>query len=274
MTTKREKAMAAMPQVGFAFDEETHLYLLDGKPLTGVTTVLGVIAKPALIQWAADMAVGHLGWFKEMDDENSGLLLNRFNEVRGFTDLDQWFQLLNEARTQHAKRKKVAGDVGKYAHKWVENWINAKINGTVLPARDPIVGHMTDNFVKWADESKAKFIASEVRVYSRKYWYAGTFDFICEIDGKIVIGDIKTGGGIYPEHFFQMGGYDIAVREMQENEGLLINGQTINRTDTYLVLNLKKNGEFDKREYFNPVLNKDAFLAALTLYRAMETIKL
>ena len=37
------------------FDAKKHVHTLDGKNLTGVTTVLSVIAKPALIQWAADM---------------------------------------------------------------------------------------------------------------------------------------------------------------------------------------------------------------------------
>ena len=43
----------------FTFDEARHLYKLDGKPLTGVTTILGVLAKP-LTQWAANCAVDHL----------------------------------------------------------------------------------------------------------------------------------------------------------------------------------------------------------------------
>ena len=37
----------------FVFDEKEHAYFLNGKPMMGCTTVLSVIAKPALIQWAA-----------------------------------------------------------------------------------------------------------------------------------------------------------------------------------------------------------------------------
>jgi hypothetical protein len=278
MSQKRLDKMATMPQIGFHFDEETHLYLFDGKPLTGVTTILGVIAKPALIQWAADMVVTFLGWFdvryvKEPEEvkEATKNLIAQIEFVKlNITSPAAWLAHLSMARTQHAKRKKQAGDVGKFAHAWIEKYVNAKIKGEKLPERDPAFGHMTDHFVQWAEENKVKFLAAEVKVYSRRYWYGGTFDLIVEIAGKIFIVDIKTGGGIYPEHFFQMGGYDIAVKEMQENEGLLINGQKIERTDGYIVLNLKKSGAFDKRVYFDLVLAKDAFLAALTLYRAIE----
>jgi hypothetical protein len=44
----------------FEFDEKSHIYKLNGKKLTGVTTILGVINKPALVGWAARMAVEHI----------------------------------------------------------------------------------------------------------------------------------------------------------------------------------------------------------------------
>ena len=42
------------------FNEEKHLYTLDDKPVTGVTTILKTIAKPQLIQWAANEAVNYI----------------------------------------------------------------------------------------------------------------------------------------------------------------------------------------------------------------------
>lgn len=247
--------MAAMPQTGFHFDEATHLYLLDGKPLTGVTTILGVIAKPALIQWAADMATGHIKTSVEL-----------FYNIPfdGYKIPKKDFEIMiGAARTQHAKRKKAAGDVGSFAHKWIEQYANAKIQGTKLPERDPAFGFMTDHFVKWAEDYEVKFLQAELRVYSRKYWYAGTLDLLVEIAGKVYIVDVKTGGGIYPEHFFQMAGYQIAVEEQN----------VLPKIEGHIVLNIKKTGEFEKREYFNLEQNKEAFLAALTLYRAIESMK-
>ena len=44
----------------FKFNKEEHYYELDGKRLYGVTTVLGVIAKPALIPWAVKMAIDYI----------------------------------------------------------------------------------------------------------------------------------------------------------------------------------------------------------------------
>ena len=44
----------------FTFDEKTHRYYIGDKQRTGTTTVLGILAKPALIQWAANMAVDYI----------------------------------------------------------------------------------------------------------------------------------------------------------------------------------------------------------------------
>ena len=90
----------------FKFDEKEHLYTLDGKPLTGVTTVLSVIAKPALIQWSANQAVEYV---KEH-----------------LTSLDDLDAVLKEAKVAHRKKKESAGDVGKAVHKAIENWIATK----------------------------------------------------------------------------------------------------------------------------------------------------
>src|SRR3990167_1580215 len=87
----------------FEFDEKKHLYTLDGKPLTGVTSVLNVIAKPALIQWSANMACDYI-----RDNYSVGCAME---------------SLLQEARTAHRKKKEGAADIGTRVHKYLEEWI-------------------------------------------------------------------------------------------------------------------------------------------------------
>ena len=72
--TKMTDKMNNIPETGFYFDEEKHRYYLDGKQMTGVTTILGVLAKPALIQWAANMAIDSVrGQVAKIATENDGL---------------------------------------------------------------------------------------------------------------------------------------------------------------------------------------------------------
>jgi hypothetical protein len=102
-------------------------------------------------------------------------------------------------------------------------------------------------------------------VFSRKNWYAGTFDLLIQMNGKLYIADIKTSSGIYPEHMWQMAGYDIAINEMTNNEYKDIDG--------YVVVNLKKTGGMDWKKSYDRDGNKEAFLACLTIYRKKEELE-
>jgi hypothetical protein len=226
------KSSLKLEKVGFYFDEGSHTYYLDGKPLTGVTTVLQCIAKPALIQWAANMCADYI------KENYSGEL----------TD-----ELLKEARTAHRKKKEDAGQKGTDVHSLVENWIK-----TGVSPEEP--NKQFQNFVNWAQENKVKFLTSEQRVYSKKHWYAGTLDFICEIDGKKYIGDLKTSSGIYGrEYFFQCAGYRQALEEMGETD---FHGSIIVRCG--------KKGDFETKESFDYETDRDGFNAALRLYRILN----
>jgi len=217
---------------GFQFNEGSHLYTLDGRPLTGVTTVLSVLAKPALIQWSANMATDYV----------------RDN----LTDLKDLEEVLAVAKTAHRLKKEKAADTGTLAHKWIEDWINGK-----NPEPNPLVDHMTVNFVRWAEENKVEFLASEKQVYSRTHWYAGTLDFICKIDGKTYLGDLKTSSGIYDEYFFQTSAYQLALQELEPDF----------KIDGHLIINCTKEGRFNKKFSFDYKKNIPAFLGALAIYR-------
>src|SRR3990167_4843288 len=94
----------------FTFNEKEHLYELDGKPMTGVTTILSVIAKPALIQWAANEAVKYI-------TEHIAELLT-FPIVKENVD-----KILEEARNAHRRKKEDAGSKGTDIHKEIEGMI-------------------------------------------------------------------------------------------------------------------------------------------------------
>src|SRR3990167_603667 len=223
--------------MNFEFDEKNHLYTLDGKPMTGVTTILSVIAKHALIQWAANEAIGLIS-SKALKNSNGEYCVSE--------------ELLSEARTAHRKKKEGAADIGTLAHKWVESYIKDPDNTHY----EKDLAIMTDNFVKWAEENKVKFLQSEFRVYDSDLFYAGTLDFVAEIDGKKFIGDVKTGSGIYPEHFYQMAAYWNAWEKMG-----------LEKLDGSVVVNITKQGKLNVEYSYFYQEDFEAFCGALKIYR-------
>ena len=132
----------------FEFQEKGHKYFLDDKPLTGVTTVLNVIAKPALIAWSAKMACEYVK-----------------ANLKSLEELDQVLEL---AKIAHTRKKEDAGDIGKQVHKHIENWIKQRINpaAAYLEEITKQEADIVNNFIKWAIDNKIKFLESDVRFIS------------------------------------------------------------------------------------------------------------
>lgn len=234
---------STVEKTGFTFDEKAHLYKLNGKPMTGVTTILQVIAKPSLIQWAANMACDYIeGSCKPgFTDDGTPCYLATLAE-------------LTLARTAHRTKKEKAGDIGTEAHKWIEEWI--KNPSHPLPENE-MVKKMVENFVNWAKENNVKFLESEMRVYSEKYWYAGTIDLVLEMGGKKYLGDLKTSSGIYDEHFYQTAAYHNALNEMGYHLDIV----------EHIIINCKKDGKMQVKTSTDYENNRKAFMGALAIYR-------
>jgi hypothetical protein len=226
----------------FTFDKEKHAYKLDGKRLTGVTTILGVINKPALIQWAANQAID----FVQKHGETK----------QGFTTIAK--DDLQTARKAHAMKRDKAADKGTAVHEAIEqivlDWIKDH-NGT--PQALEVPDRRVQTFIEWAINNDITFKASEVKVYSEKHWYAGTFDLLYERDGRTYIGDIKTSNYIYWTHLLQMAGYDIAISEMRPDADI----------EGYEIIHMPEKGDLKTLATTELENHRESFLAALTLYR-------
>lgn len=172
--------------------------------LTGVTTFLKIIDKPALINWAVRIT---LGFIREHIDKLA-------------EDTDT---VLSLAKDEANKQKDIAGEIGSAVHKWVEQHIKGE--NPEMPENDNVlIGVMS--FIDWATKHKVNFVESERIVYSRTFNFIGTADFIIEIDGKKYLGDIKTGNDIYEEVLLQTAAY---VQAYEEETGENIAGRVILR---------------------------------------------
>jgi len=223
------------------FDEKKHAYLWGGKPVPGVTTILQVVDKPALVPWAAGCASDH--WLKQIK--------------AGVTDLAL---IHKDAKGAHRVKSEAASDIGTNVHSYVE----AFFKGQALPEL------LTDEakrgaeaFHKWLDAHTIRVVSSERRVFSREYYYAGTCDFVAEIDGELGVGDIKTSSGIFPTMRFQTAAYQHAI---EEEDGSKFGVRWIIRFD-------KKTGEFEAKSFRNLGLDFQGFNAALVLHKTLQAIK-
>lgn len=233
-------------------------YNLDGKPLTGVTTIVNMQAKGFLAPWAAKEA---------------------YLDARGRTieDID-W--IIKNKQYAHLQRSDSAKDKGTIAHDYVERFVKNYISeGTYIPEKieDEEINNSVGRFYTWAEDNKVEFLASEISVYSREFWYAGSFDFICKIDGKTYLGDFKTSKQIDDTYFAQGAGYVIAVEE--SNKDMKFDGVIIVRSVLAKEGNTwyekSSNGKAKKmsNEAFEVVISTDLerektyFLSLLNVYR-------
>lgn len=85
---------------------------------------------------------------------------------------------------------------------------------------------------------RPKILKSEERVASLEYKYAGTFDWLVDIDGEVGIIDLKTGKRVYPDSQFpQLAAYEQAHVECGAAP-----------TSFQAVLHLGADGQYDFKE--------------------------
>ena len=233
-----------------SFNKEKHEYLIDGERATGITTIIGVLAKPALIGWAAKMACEYIR-------EHVAYAIPG-------TDGGYWAikpSDVDEAQKAHTKKKEAAGTHGTDTHSLIEEWIKGALEGKVLVDDKflPIA-----KFIQWVEQDVDHFLFSERQMFNKDMFIAGTADFGAVMkDGKKLIGDFKTSSGVYGiDYFLQCAGYKI-----------LAEGEGDTPYDGCVIARLGKDGTFDVTYRYDTKTDEEAFRACLTIYRAQATYK-
>ena len=186
--------------MGKAGRTEFHSYLGKIKDkwveMYGVTSLLNYWGeKERLLQWAVDRAVD---WI-----EDEFVDCEEIPQTKVFYE-----RVCKEARSAHKRSLNEASSHGTYKHALVETWIKGRIEG------NEVFNPEIKEFIEWAVSSGVTFLASEMPLRSKKLWVAGTTDFICEINGKKYIGDLKTSNYIKFPNFIQCGAYALMYEEM------------------------------------------------------------
>jgi genome maintenance exonuclease 1 len=238
------------------FDDAEHVYTIheDGKaPLMvpGVTSILAVINKPALVPWAAKLTA----------ETYTGLVSAAVDS--GTLNPKRLLEIEKEAKGAPRAKAKAGADIGTLVHAWAEAWAR----GQPLPMpEDDSARKGVEAFTAWCEAHHVRFRLTEMRVYSRAFNYAGTFDFMAEVDGELMLGDYKVSSGIYPEHHLQCAAYAQAYGEAT--------GETVR--DRIVVCFDKTTGKFqhERRNGTNQYVNDlNGFLGAKQLHHALAALK-
>lgn len=176
----------------------------------GVTTPLGVIAKPSLVLWSAKMVCSYI-------EDNC-----EYDGVYKVSKED-----LKIAKSHHTTYRDKRADEGTRAHDWIEQ----HIRGNDQPV-DSDIKAKVEAFLRWEEKIKPTYLLDlmENPVYSRQYDYCGKPDIPAVVNGSYGIIDLKSGKPdaeynsyqrkytskhrAYPEHFYQCAAYDIALEEL------------------------------------------------------------
>jgi len=141
-----------------------------GHIVPGVTTVIGLLAKPALIGWA---------WRLGMQGED-------MNKVRD-----------------------LAANIGTCAHYMVECFLNGEEPDLshFTPYTAGVAKPLEAAFVEWHKRQIVETLAVEVQLVSENWQFGGCIDWVARLNGEVTLLDLKTSKGIYPEYRIQLAAY-------------------------------------------------------------------
>jgi hypothetical protein len=148
----------------------------DGQRVCGVTTILSVLAKPALIAWANRLGLEGIDSSK-------------------YTDKAARIGTLAHYLIQ-CHIEKTTPDLNEYSPFEISKAENALLS-----------------FLEWEKGKDIEPIANEMQLVSEKHKFGGTIDYYCKINGLYTLVDFKTGSGIYDEHYYQTCAYRQAMIE-------------------------------------------------------------
>ena len=153
--------------------------LADGTKVPSVTTVLGILAKPALIHWAWKL---------------------------GTEGLD------------YRKVREQAASIGTLAHYLIMCDLKGEKPDTTTYTAEQIGKAETSYlaWLEWVQDKRLRGVAVERPLVSETYRYGGTLDWVVSSPaGGLWLVDFKTGSGIYPEMRYQIAAYRNLWQEQQ-----------------------------------------------------------
>ena len=175
---------------GLKFYPASHRYKLDGEWVPGVTTILGVLNKPALVKWSAAAVAEYVADHREAIE-------HLYAAGRG--------PMVGALKETPWQKRDDAAARGTTFHDFAEQI--ALGNEVEVPDEQvPLV----ESALAFMEAYKIEPVAVEQIVASREHKYAGKFDLIADSTLGRAIFDWKSGKRIYASTAFQCAAYALA----------------------------------------------------------------
>src|SRR6266849_7464184 len=172
-------------------------YTIHGRQLPSVTTILEVIAKPALGPWYA----------KEERRYFEAAMLEVLGKP-GARDPEYVLAAVAAAVTgvkaaERAKQK--ASAIGTAVHAGIEWQLRTRMgeDAGAEPRLPDAATWAVESWKDWAQSVALEPLAIERVVYCQACGYAGTMDLYARVGGVLTVLDWTSGKAIYPEAFLQ-----------------------------------------------------------------------
>jgi len=147
-----------------------------GRIVPGVTTIIDILNKPALVPWANRIGLQGIDVKRYVDDK---------------------------------------ADIGTLAHAMIINQLLGKKTDTSEYSQNQIdaAENACLSFYEWQKKHNLLITSAEEPLISQQYGFGGQYDIYGVIDNTNELLDLKTGSGIWLDHYYQMGGYLLLLKE-------------------------------------------------------------
>jgi len=144
--------------------------LQDGTAVPGVTTILGVLNKPALVKWANNLGLQGIDSAKYVDEKAA---------------------------------------IGTLAHQMIADYLRGKETDTSEYSKVQIdqAENAVLSFFEWEKSHHIEIVLVEEPMVSEQFHFGGTIDCLGTINGELWLIDFKTSKGIFPEMMIQAVAY-------------------------------------------------------------------
>lgn len=181
------------------FSEKAHRYWLDGKPIPGVTTLIGKgLPKDALMYWSAKMVAEYVTDNEAAVEQLRGM--GRESMIGALKGVP-W-----ESRDQASIR-------GTDVHALAEQIVH----GNEVEVPEHLVEHVS-GYARWLDDFEVEPILTERSCANRKHWYAGRFDLVADITRTRWLLDVKTSKRPYGDTALQTDAYRHAEFYVEDDD--------------------------------------------------------
>jgi hypothetical protein len=202
--------------------DRARFYWIHGRQLPSVTTILDVVAKPALGPWYAKEERRHL---ETALLEVLVLPGPPDREAYKAFVLEQLASALTGVKAADRARAQAA-TIGTAVHAGIEWHLRTALGQDAGP--EPILpdaaAWAVESWKDWARSVALEPLALERVVYCEGCGYAGTMDLYARVKRIPTVLDWKTGRSIYPEAFLQNVAYRHAAARlgMPAGQGLIV----------------------------------------------------